>query len=416
MIRNHIVYNDFSDWRFDVKAAEGSFIWDQNGHKLIDFTSGWNVTNLGWNNPKVNEAVREQAKNNVYAPMWSADPIQEKYAAALIAALPKELNAVCRATGGTEANEEAMKISRAATGRKKIIGFRDSYHGQSFGVMALGYRPEYVTAISPLVPDIIQIEYPSVLISAKSEKESLADFFTKLEILLKKRDVAAIVSEAGIITGWGSTLVAPKGFLKEMRRLTQEYGTLLIVDEVGTGFSRCGKLFGFEMEGVVPDIITLAKGMSNGAAAIGAAVVNSELVGPTIDKTNLTSTFGWTPVACAASLATLQIHIHDKIWEQSERKGKYLMEELSKRLSSHPHIGDIRGFGMEIGVMFVKDKKSMKPYADLAKKVVSRAYADGLHLVFGDFGSIQLMPPVTISSAVLKQGIDTLVHTIQSCT
>jgi 4-aminobutyrate aminotransferase-like enzyme len=404
MVRKHIAYNDFSNWRFLVTKAAGSYLWDEKNRKIIDFTSGWNVANLGWNNLEVNEAVIKQAKRNVYVPMWTSDSIQEEYAAALTSALPKQLNAICRATGGTEANEEALKIARAATGRKKIIGFRDTYHGQSFGVMAIGYRPEYVQAIAPLVPDFIQIDFPSV-VPGDSEKLVLQTFLERLEGILKKRDVAGMVVEAGIVTGWGSTLVAPNGFLTGIRKLTKQYGTFLILDEVGTGFSRLGKLFGMEIEGIVPDVATLAKGISNGAAAIGAAVVNTNVVDPIIPKTNLTSTFGWTPIACAAALATLRIHKRDKVWETADKNGKYLLTALHKSTRENSVIGSIRGIGMEIGMQFVR---LGKPDDQIARHVVSKSFERGLHVIFGGNGNIQIMPPLTTPKDVLEKGVEIL--------
>lgn len=412
MIHSHIAYTDFTGYRFKISKAQGSYIWDEKGRKLIDFTSGWNVTNLGWNHPEVNEAMIKQIqKSDSHASscLWCSVDIQERLAVELTAALRKELDTVARATGGTEANEEALKTARVATGRKKIIGFGDSYHGQSFGAMALGFKQEYVESLAPLLPEVFQIEFPSVFTSGKSEKETLDDFLTKLETLLKKKDVAAIVTEAGIITGWGSVLTAPKGYLTAVRKLTKEYGTLMILDEVGTGFSRCGKLFGMELEAVVPDIVTFAKGITNGASALGAMVGSSDLIGPTTDRSNLTSTFGWMPVSCAAALATLKIHKRDKVWEQAEIKGSYIVRELRKRLADHPKVGDIRGIGMEIGVMFVKDKTTKEPDFDLAKQVQEKTFQDGLHTVYGSLGTIQLMPPLTIEQSVLEEGLNIFV-------
>lgn len=119
MIKNHITYNPFSDWQFAFAKAEDSFVWDNKGNRYIDFTSGWNVTNLGWNYPDVQEAMLQQVRKNVYAPMWTSDPMQELYANTLLSYMPKGMDVICRATGGTEANEMAIKIARAATGRKK---------------------------------------------------------------------------------------------------------------------------------------------------------------------------------------------------------------------------------------------------------------------------------------------------------
>lgn len=413
MIKNQIIFNDASDWAFDLVKAEGSFLWTKDGQKLIDFTSGWNVTNLGWNNPEITEAVINQAHVNNHTILWSSDNIQVKYAEALTKALPKSLDTIARATGGTEANEEALKTARAFTGRKTIIGYGDTYHGQSFGAMAIGYRPQYVTAIAPLVPDFIQLEFPRTR-KDKSPEEILKDFANELESVLDKGTVAAMVTEAGIISGWGSTYLAPKGYLTLVRELTKKYGTLLILDEVGTGFSRLGKLFGMDFENVVPDIVTFAKGCCNGAGAIGTMVTTKEIAEATVGKTNLTSTFGWNPLSCAAALKTLEIHQRDKVWEKSERDGRYLLETLKTKLLGHPKVGDVRGIGMEVGLEMVKGNNSLEPDNEAGKAVVKKAYENGLHLILGDGGNIQIMPPLTINRAILDEGIEILTKVVSS--
>lgn len=403
MIKNNLVYTDFNKHRFSLSKAEGSFLWDDAGKKYIDLTSGWNVTNLGWNHPEVNEAVAQQAKKNVYAPMWSSDPIQDELAMKLTAAMPKELDACVRATSGTEAVEESIKIARAATGRKKIVGFSDTYHGQLFASMAIGYRPEYVKEIGPLVPEFIQLEYPRGV----EGKDALAPFLAQLEELLAQKDIAALITEAGIITGWGSVFLTAPGYLKAVRELTAKYGTLLIVDEVGTGFSRTGKLFAIEHEGIVPDMVTLAKGFSNGAAAIGAVVLKSALTVPAASCANLTTTFGWAPICCAAVVKTLEVHQRDRVWEQAERKGEHMMKKLKDELKDVAFVVDIRGKGLEIGVEF-------DAAANVYQKVIDAAFEKGLHIIGNGESVLQLMPPLTIPDGVLDEALAILVDVIKS--
>ncbi len=399
MIENSIVYRNLKKYNFfRMSRAEGAFIWDKGGKRYIDFTSGWNVTNIGWNNPEVNEAVISQAKKNVHGLLWGSEPMQEEYAAKLTAALPRELDACAKATGGTEAIEESIKIARAATGRKKIIGFKNSYHGQLFASMALGYSSEGVERIAPLVPEFLQLEFP-----AETEgEENFKNFIAALEVSLSNNDVAALVTEPGIITGWGSTLTAYLGFLKAVRELTKKYGTLLIIDEVGTGFGRTGKLFAIEHENIVPDMIVLAKGISNGAAAIGTVVGNSDLFQSTFPYVNLISTFGWTPVACAAALKTLEIHEREKTWDQAKTKGDYIMQKLKEHVGSS--ITELRGQGMEIGIV-LKD-------AETAKKVIDTAFKKGLHIVIGSENNLQIMPPLTIPQELLDKGLEILVSAL----
>jgi len=332
MIENSIVYRDFKG-KYEylpLSKSLGAEIWDKNGKRYIDFTSGWNVTNLGWNNKEITDALVKQAKKNVQGLLWGSDPIQEEYAAAITAALPMGLDACVKVTGGTEGVEVAIKIARVYTNRKKIIGFNEHYHGQLFASLALGASGHKSEKLTPLVPEIAPVAFPHEDIGAVGFEKFVAEF----EKTLAQNDVAAVVTEPGIITGWGSTLLAYPGFLTKVRELTAKYGTLLIIDEVGTGFSRTGKLFGIEHEDVVPDMIVFAKGISNGAAAIGTVVGKSKIFEPAFSDAMLISTFGWTPVACAAALKTLQIHQRDKMWEVAEKKGTYITEKLS------PFIGD----------------------------------------------------------------------------
>ncbi|MBU0579189.1 aspartate aminotransferase family protein [Patescibacteria group bacterium] len=412
MIKHNIVYNPVVDWRFDLAKAEGSLLWDKEGKQYIDFSSGWNTTNLGWNNPEVNKAVSDQAHKNVYAPMWTADEVQSKYAKKLTDAFPEELDVVCRATGGTEANEMALKIARAVTGRSQIVSFAHTYHGQSFGTLALGFVPAYVKQIAPLVPEFIQMDYPNAF-AEQPEEKTLEKFLTELEKHLKTEKVAAVFTEPGLITGWGSMLQAPKGYLTAVRELTQKYGTLLVVDEVGTGFSRTGKLFGIEHEEVIPDIVTLAKGISNGAGAIGAVVTKGKMVEEYAGAFKPTSTFGWNPLACAAALKNLEIHQRDKVWEEADRKGKLVKAELEKQLSDDKNMQNLRGLGLEIAFDISSDNKEGEDNSELSTVIVDRCFEKGLHLA--DAGDcIQIMPPLTISEDQLKEGLETLISVIKS--
>ena len=173
----------------------------------------------------------------------------------LTGALPHGLDACVKATSGTESIEVSIKIARVYTNRKKVIGFNGLYHGQLFASLALGAPAESREKITPLVPDIIPIEYPHEDIG----RDGFEKFLEEFDKLLSRKDVAAVVTEPGVVTGWGSTLVAYPGFLTKVREITKKYDTLLIVDEVGTGFSRTGKLFGIDHEDVVPDMVVLAK-------------------------------------------------------------------------------------------------------------------------------------------------------------
>lgn len=414
MIRNRIIYNSASNWLFDLEKASGVYIWNSTGEKLLDFTSGWNVANLGWNNEEISHAMVEQIKKNVFVPMEAAVPVQYELAKLITDSLPKELVAVGRATGGMEANEEAVKVARVFTKRKKIIGFHHSYHGQSIETMFISHDRKETSLITSPLKDFIKMEYPSVYLFPNSEEMLLHKFESQLTGILNKEDVAAVITEAGIITGWGSTYIAPKGYLSLLRKLTKKYGTLLLLDEVGTGFSRCGKLFGMNLENVVPDIATFAKGFSNGAVPIGAMVTTQVIADKTWENTNLQSSNGWLPVSCAAAKKTLEIHLRDKVWEKADKDGEYMRNILKDEILNIDTVGDIRGFGMEIGVCFVKDKKTKKQNLDLAINIVQTAKAKGLYIPLGDDANIQLMPPLTIERKDLDKGLEIFIKIVKS--
>lgn len=411
MIKNHIIYNNFSDWQFDIKKASGSFVWDSDGHKMIDFTSGWNVVNLGWNNNEINSAIIKQAKKNIYAAMWHADPIQEQYAEKLVASLPKGLKAITREVSGVTANIMAIKTARAYTGKRKILSFRDTFHGSLYQSLQLGYAPEY--AISKAIfldfKDHIQLQYPRVNHKDLNEKNILDGFISELEKILKAdSDIAAFVTESGIISGWGSTFIAPKGFLSAVRKLTKKYGVMLILDEVGTGFSRTGKLFGMNHEKVTPDIVTFAKAMGNGAV-IAATVTTQEIAEQTFTKSNPQSTYGWAPINVAAALKTLEIHQRDRIWEKAEVDGEYLARTLRSELKDYLFVEDVNGVGMEIGVRLSSELKNFN-----MALFINKARVNGLHLANADSYSFQLMPPLTTSRKDLDKGIEIFIETLKT--
>lgn len=404
MIRNRIIYNNFSDYQFGLSKASGSFVWDDQGKKLIDFTSGWNVTNLGWNNEEIKKAIIDQAKKNIYSSMWTEDPIQNKYAKVLTDSLPKGLELITREATGVTANIMAIKTVRAYTGKRKILSFRDTFHGSLYQTLQLGYAPEYPVSKSIFLDfkNHIQLIYPRVKHDDKNESQILSEFSKNLEEVLKNdNDIAAFITESGIISGWGSTYVAPRGFLTEIRNLTKKYGVLLIVDEVGTGFSRTGKLFGINHENVTPDIMVFAKAMGNGAA-IAATITTKEIGEKTYTKSNPQSTFGWMPLNVAAALKTLEIHQRDKVWEKAKKDGNYLLKTLQSELKNNLLIEDINGIGMEIGV-HLKKNENEKPKM---KSMILQVRKKGLHLAYADDFNFQLMPPLTIERDVLDKGIE----------
>jgi len=411
MLTERIIYSSSLPWTFNVASASGSHILDPQGRKILDFTSGWNVVNLGWNPPALIETAIAQLRRNAYASVWTGDAARTSFAEALTEALPGPLKAIGRATGGTEANEEAIKTARAYTRRYDILGLWPTYHGQSLATLAVGSAPATMTDLGQLAAGVIQLRFPAGS-GDESEGELLESFLRQVDEALRTETVAAVITEAGLVSGTGSTLVAPSGYLKALREATTRYGTLLVLDEVGTGFSRCGRLFAMEREGVVPDIVTLGKAITNGISPMGAMVTTREIAEATGELTELTSTFGWTPVGCATALECLRIHQRDRVWELAEAKGRRLVRALRSGLGGNA-VATVRGVGMELGIRFNDGVRSVTG-TSVADSVVARALADGLHVVGDRDRNIQLMPPLTIEDEAMDRGVEILLRAIQA--
>lgn len=229
-------------------------------------------------------------------------------------------------------------------------------------------------------------------------------FLEQLERLLTKKDVAAIITEAGIITGWGSMKIAPKGYLSAIRNLTNKYGTMLILDEVGTGFSRTGKLFAYQLvDNITPDLITLAKAMTNGVAAMGACLVNGDKIKNLIGQAKVLSSLAWMPLACSAAIKVLEIHKRDQLWKTAETNGRWLKQGLKNKIPNSL-VKEIRGIGMEIGLEFND--------AELTKTVVEKSFNNGLYLRQSDDTIIQIMPPINTPKNLLEEGLNILTKAV----
>ncbi len=389
MLHRRILYRDAHAHIFEISKAKGEFLYDPSGKKYIDFTAGWNVANLGWNHPEVTEALRAQLDKGTGVAMWHSCDIQSQFAEALTAALPSGLTCCIRSTGGTEAMEVAIKVARTVTDRPCVIGFKKAYHGQLFASMALGAPEDVQKPFAPLVPNIEQWEYPLT-------QDDLAAFLTRLETRLAQQDVAALVTEGGVVTGHGSALVPAQGYLSQTQDLLRKHGTLLILDEVGTGFSRTGgALFASQREGIVPDILVLAKAIANGSGTLSTAVLREPYAAKAAAKANLISTFGWNPLAAAAALKTLEIHRRERTWDMADAKGKVAFDFL-RDLEKKGLVRAVRGHGLEIGVQI--------PEGATYDHVELKARANGLIVKGNRTEFFQIMPPLTISHESLRAG------------
>src|SRR5690554_4112376 len=308
----------------EIHHAEGIYLYGPDGKEYIDLVSGFAVNNIGHRHPKVVQAIKDQLDKHLHITVFGefVQNPQIELAEKLVSVLPDSLNSVYFVNSGTEATEGAMKIAKRFTGRSKIFAANKAYHGSTQGALSLIGNEEYRNAYGPLLPQIEFIDFNSFEDLSKIDK-----------------DTAAVILET--VQGEAGIRVPEKAWFHAVRKRCNETGTLLILDEIQTGFGRTGRLFGFEHFDIIPDIILLAKGMGGGMP-IGAFVARKEVMDVIKDNPMLghITTFGGQPLSCSAALASLEVILDEELAKSVEQKAK-----LFRSLLQHPAIREIRGIG-----------------------------------------------------------------------
>lgn len=353
-----------------VKAA-GSYLIDNEGKAYLDFSSGIGVTNLGFH-PQVQQALIQQIGRIWHSPNLYLSSLQEQVAQELAGSYDY-LAFFCNS--GAEANEAAIKLARKATGKQGVITFQQSFHGRTFGAMAATGQDKIKKGFGDGVPHFSYAVY--------NDLASVED--------LVNQDTAAIMLE--LIQGESGVRPAEAAFVKDLADFCQQEGLLLIVDEVQTGMGRTGQLYSFEHYGIIPDIVTLAKGLANGLPA-GALLGKSSLA-PAFGPGSHGSTFGGNKLAMATALETLHIMKETGFMEEVRSKSAILLEQLQLAFKDHPKISAVRGLGMMIGI---------ETSAGLSR-LVEAARQKGLIILTAGENVIRLLPPLTISREEIQQGI-----------
>lgn len=325
--------------------AQGVSIWDRDHEEYLDFLGGYGALNLGHNHPEIDAAV-EEVKEFPNLLQASLNPLTGALARNLALFTPGDLQYSFFANSGTEAVEGALKLARAFTGRSKFISCEGSFHGKSFGALSVTGREKYRKPFAPLLPGVGFIPY--------GDAEAL-------EKALCQSDVAAFIVEP--IQGEGGIIVPPAGYLKSVRDICTRYNTLLIADEIQTGFGRTGKLFACEEDGIVPDILCLSKSFGGGVMSLAAYTTTEKIwkkAYGSVEKATLhTSTFGGNSRAVAAGIATLEILYRDDFSRQAAEKGEYLMKGLRRLQEKYPFLKEVRGRGLMIGLEFAQPEKGL---------------------------------------------------------
>jgi 4-aminobutyrate aminotransferase len=387
-----------------VERGYGAVIEDVDGNRFLDFTAGIAVCSTGHCHPRVIAAIQQQAAKLLH--MSGTD-----FYYAPQGELAKKLAEIAPGSGakrvfftnsGAESVEAAFKLARYHAGRQHMIAFFGAFHGRTLGALSLtGSKVVQRRGFAPLIPMVSHIDYPNDYRGLKS-----LDCLNQLEDLFKRtvapQEVAGVIVEP--IQGEGGYIVPPLEFHRELRKLCDKHGILMIVDEVQSGMGRTGKMFAMEHWDVVPDIVCLAKGIASGMP-LGAIIARADIMdwGPGSHA----STFGGNPVSCVAALETIRL-LDEELMQNSRVVGGYLKDRLSELKAKHRLIGDVRGLGLMIGVELVRDRATKEPANTERDEIVQDCFRRGLLMLGCGISTLRFCPPLVVS----KEHCDTAVEII----
>ncbi|MFA4639641.1 leucine/methionine racemase [Pyrococcus kukulkanii] len=395
--------------------AENAKVWDVNGREYIDFLSDAAVQNVGHNNPRVVKAIKEQVEKLIHATYIYSFPLEPLLLAEKLVEIAPIGNAkVSFGLSGADANDGAIKFARAYTKRHTILSYMKSFYGSTYGAMSLTGLDFHVRAIVGELSGVHYIPYPNCYRcpfgkDPKSCKMECVEYIKeKFEGEVYAEGVAALFAEP--IQGDSGMVVPPKNYFKKVKKILDEHGILLVVDEVQSGMGRTGKWFAIEHFGVKPDIITVAKPLGGGlpiSATIGRAEVMDSL--PPLSHA---FTLSGNPTAARAALAVIEEIEEKDLLRRAKKLGEYAKKRLEKMKEEHELIGDVRGLGLMLGVELVKDRETKERAFEEAKKVVWRAFELGLIVAFLQGNVLRIQPPLTIEEEVLEEGLNILERAI----
>ena len=392
-----------------ARKAEGVYVEAEDGRRYIDLTAGLASTNAGHCPPEVVDAARAQIERLIHSGCIFHYGVEEELVGKLAEITPGQINTFFFSNSGAEAVEGAIKLARYHTGRQAIISFTGGFHGRTFGALSLTtssarYRDRY----HPLLPSVFTTPYPYCYRCPMGQRRDTCSLecFSYLERVLKHQVSASEVACAVIepVLGEGGYVVPPAAFLQRLRELCTREGILLVADEVQAGFGRTGRWFACEHFGVVPDIMTMAKGIASGfpLSAVGSTEEIMSKWAPGAHGT----TFGGNPVSCAASIATIDKIRNDGLLENAVRVGSYATGRLCRMQEKYPFIGDVRSLGLMIGVEMIKEDGS--PDKGLLERIMKKCLDGGLIMIEcgADKNIARVMPALTITEAQMKESLD----------
>ncbi len=395
-----------------ISKGEGFIVEDVDGNRYIDFNAGLAVLSTGHRHPAVLKAVEDQLRKFIHYSLTDFYyELAVDYAEKLLEAVGID-GKVFYTNSGTESIEAAMKVAKGyfKGSRHYFLAFIGGFHGRTLGSLSLtASKPVQRRFFFPMVPGAVHVPYPYCYrcpFNREYPSCGLAciDFIREwvFEKYLPGEELAAAVIEP--ISGEGGYVEAPEGFLKELKKLLDEYGALLIVDEVQSGFGRTGKLFAYMHHGVQPELIAAAKGIASGFP-LGVLIGLKEVMN--LPPGTHANTFGGNPVALAAAKATLELLLNQYM-KNAEELGEYIKKRLFEMMERFSFIGDIRGRGLMIGVELVRDRESKEPAPELMERVMNLSFRRGLLLIGAGKSTLRIAPPLNISREAVDEALSIL--------
>ena len=391
-----------------VAGAKGCYFWTPEGKRYLDFNSQLMCTNIGHGHPKVIAAIKQQAETLAYANPFMATEPRARLGAKLAEITPGDIDTFFFTNGGAEANENAIKMARFVTGRHKILARYRSYHGGTYGAISLTGDPRRWAA-EPGISGVIRVTdpYHGIQRGWDSAEDALAHLEETIQ-LEGPNTIAAFILET--VVGTNGILIPPDGYLQGVREICDRHGILMIADEVMAGFGRTGKWFAVDHWGVVPDLITMAKGLTSAYIQLGALGMRHQYAEHFKDKVFYGGlTYNSHPLACATALATIAVYEEEGLIERAAQMGEVLKRHHAELAAKHPSVGAVRSIGLFGLVELVRNRETMEPMApfngtsDEMVALGKRFREDGLY-TFVRWNYFFTNPPLTISEEELAEG------------
>lgn len=390
-----------------VAKAKGIYFWTPEGKRFIDFNSQLMSVNIGHGDPRVIEAIYQQASTLAYASPFMATEARARLGAKLAEIAPGDIDTFFFTNGGAEANENAIKIARLFTGRHKILARYRSYHGATAGSMSLTGDPRR-WANEPGIPGVIRVfdPYHGIERGWDTVGQALANIEEVLQ-LEGPQNIAAFILEP--VTGTNGVLVPPNGYLQGVREICSKHGILMIADEVMSGFGRTGEWFAVDHWKVVPDLITMAKGLTSSYLPLGAVGMRRQIAQHFQDRVFYGGlTYNSHPMGCAAALATIRVYEEDRLIENARNMGKIMKQLLADLESRHPSVGAVRSIGLFGVVELIRNRKTREPMApfngsSLEMTALGKFFRENGLYTFVRWNTFFTNPPLCISEKELRE-------------